>query len=104
MQNFKNDKERIAFLEDYRNEGNGWRLWKHDEDMGRRSWRLDITDGSSLIVEEELRTFNWPKVHTTWSVMHWYIIEDWNSDQNFGDCRGSRTQALNKIKELGRKK
>jgi hypothetical protein len=28
FKNLKNDKERIAFLEDYRNENNGWCLWK----------------------------------------------------------------------------
>ena len=35
MKKFKNDNERIAFLEDYRNEQNGWYLWKHDEDLDR---------------------------------------------------------------------
>lgn len=35
LKTFKNDKERIAFLEDYRNTRNGWKLWKCDEDLSR---------------------------------------------------------------------
>lgn len=102
---FKNDKERIAFLEDYRNDRkydgwNGWYLWKYDEDLQRTWWRLDLPDRSSLVVEEQKRTFSWPNVHTDWAVIHWYIVTDWNGSACFGDYVASRTQALTKIKEV----
>lgn len=105
MKFFKNDKERIAFLEDYRNERksdiwNGWYLWKHDEDLQRTWWRLDLPDGSSLIVEEQKRTFTYPNIHTDWYVMHWYIVESWDGSACFGDYVASRSMALSKIKKL----
>lgn len=100
MKKFRNDKERIAFLEDYRNEQNGWYLWKHDEDLQRSWWRFDLPD-CALIVEEERRTFTYPHRHVTWNVVHWYIVSDWTeSAKTFGDQVASRTQALAKIKEI----
>lgn len=99
---FRNDKERIAFLEDYRNKENGWYLWKHDEDLQRSWWRYDLK-GSALIVEEQQRTYSWPNVHVAWSVMHWYIVTDWSGNTPFGDYVASRSQALAHIKELEKK-
>lgn len=96
---FKNDRERGAFLDDYRNERNEWYLWKEDDDIGRRMWRRDLAD-CHLIVEEQLITYRWPKEHVTWSVMHWYIVEDWSIP--FADSRGSRTSALQKLKEYAK--
>lgn len=96
---FKNDKERGAFLEDYRNYRNGWYLWKEDNDIGRKMWRRDLP-GCALIVEEQRITYRWPEVHVTWGVMHWYIIEDWA--EPFADGQASRSQALAKLKELTR--
>lgn len=93
---FKNDKERIAFLEDHRNEKNGWYIWKHDDDMQRTWWRFDLSD-RALIVEEQLQTFKWPDKHTTWAVMHWYIINDWHG--LFADQVASRTLALAALKK-----
>ena len=100
MKKFKNDKERIAFLEDYRNEQNGWTLWKSDDVLQRRWWRYGLPDGSSFVVEEQLLTFNWPDTHTAWSTIHWYIMPDWTEAFVFGDCVASRSLALKKIKEL----
>ena len=105
MKKFKNDKERIAFLEDYRNEKkydhwNGWYLWKHDEDLQRSWWRLDFPDGSSLVVEEQRRTYTWPNTHVAWTVMHWYIVTDWSGNIPFGDFVASRSLALAKIKQI----
>lgn len=76
MKKFRNDKERIAFLEDYTNTKNGWKLDKEDTGKSRRWWRLDLPDGTVLIVEEELRTFIWPIKHTEWNVLTWFIIKD----------------------------
>ena len=36
---FKNDKERLAFLDNYRNTDHGWYQWKKDEDLGRAWWK-----------------------------------------------------------------
>ena len=93
---FKNDKERIAFLEDYRNEANGCFIWKHDDDLQRTWWRFDLSE-CALIVEEQLQTFEWLGKHTTWTVMHWYIITDWHG--LFADQVASRTLAVAKLKE-----
>lgn len=98
IKELKNDKERTAFLEDYRNLDNGWYLWKDYRDINRRMWRLPLADYVAFVVEEQLRTYEWPNVHTTWSVMHWYIIE--NPDAIFGDCVASRSLALAKLKEV----
>lgn len=101
LKTLKNDKERIAFLEDYRNTRNGWRLWKCDEDLSRTWWRLELPDGSAFVVEEQLRTITWPKAHMEWLVAHWYILPA-DQDKPFGDYCASRTMALNELKRIGR--
>lgn len=93
---FKNDKERIAFLEDYRNESNGWYLWKHDEDLCRSWWRFDLSE-CALIVEERQQTLQWPYLHVAWLISAWYIIRNWNIP--FEDERASRTLALAELKK-----
>ena len=95
MKSFKNDKERTAFLRDYRNTENGWYKWKEDEDLTRQWWRYDYEYGS-FIVEEQLQTYHYPNPHTEWSVIHWYIIkhENWL----FADQVASFTQALQELK------
>lgn len=97
MITLKNDKERIAFLEDYRNEKNGWYIWKHDDDLQRTWWRFDLPD-CALIVEEQLQTILWPKEHQAWTVKCWYIITDWHA--LFADQVASRTMAVTKLKEV----
>ena len=92
---FKNDKERIAFLEDYRNVDHGWYLWKEDDDLKFRMWRYDLPD-AALIVSEQLRTFTWPDEHEEWTVAHWYIVKDWSG--LFADQAASRTMALAELK------
>ena len=93
---FKNDKERLAFLDNYRNTDHGWYKWKSDEDLGRAWWRFDFQD-CAIIVEEQMRTITWPTVHLGWSVVHWYIVEDWMLP--FADSVASRTMALARLKE-----
>ena len=96
---FRNDKERGAFLEDYRNEKNGWYLWKKDDEINRKMWRRDLPD-CALIVEEQQVTYRWPDKHVAWAVSHWYLISDWHIP--FADGQVSRSQALEKIKTYGR--
>ena len=93
---FKNDKERIAFLEDYRNKDHGWYQWKHDEDLCRTWWRLDLSE-CALIVEERKQTLQWPNIHEAWIVSSWYIIRNW--DLPFADGVASRTLALAELKK-----
>ena len=95
LKKLKNDKERVEFLEDYRNEQNGWHLWKHDEELGRWMWRFDMTD-ISIIVEECLRTFEWPAKHQVRTISNWYITD---GNGLFEDHRASRTMALAEIKK-----
>lgn len=95
----KNDKERIAFLEDYTNEEHGWYVWKYDEDLGRRMWRLDIEDNQrALIVEEHLMTHTYPKKEVRWTLRKWYMVTDWKLP--FEDHTASKTIILNYIKHL----
>lgn len=93
----KNDKERNAFIEDYRNEENGWYEWKDDGDLQRRWWRRDFND-CAIIIEENLRTHTWPKHMVEWTVVRWYIITDWK--RPFADGTASVTEVRNKLKEL----
>ena len=95
----RNDKERIAFLEDYTNEGNGWKLWKGDTDLQRRMWRYDLPD-CMLVVEEEKTTIIYPKEQQEWIARNWYIAYDMSGAVPFADYRASRTMALFKIKEI----
>lgn len=92
----KNDKERIAFLEDYRNLDHGWYPWKEDGDLQRRMWRLDLP-GCAIIVEEQLQTFEWPRKHETWNVKHWYVVSDWK--RPFANNTASRFLALAALKK-----
>lgn len=101
MRVFKNDKERLAFLDNYRETANEWRLWNSSADLDRKWWRLDLPDGWAFVVEEEMRTITWPKVHTKWIVKHWYIVPK-KLTAPFGDFVASRTQALDKLKQLDR--
>ena len=93
---FKNDKERKAFLDDYRNEDHGWHLWKQDVELGRRWWRV-MLNSCHLVVEEELRTFEYPRKEKRWIVKHWYIVRA--KCIPFGDQVASRTLALAELKK-----
>lgn len=94
---FRNDKERIAFLEDLKQE-QGWYRWKIDEDLGRVWWRRDFPD-CYIVVETKKQTLHWPKDHIEYLKFQWYIVPaDW--EQPFEDTRGSRTLALKEIKRL----
>lgn len=95
---FKNDKERIEFLEARRAQ-DGWYTWKRDPDLGRIWQRRDF-DGCTFVVEMRLRTVQWPKVSIEWSTANWYIITDWKKP--FEDYRASRSLALAKLKEMQR--
>lgn len=97
---FKNDKQRIAFLEDYWNKSNGWYIWKDYADIQRRFWRYDLPD-CALIVEEDRRTFTWPEKHIEWSICNWFIITDWTlSEKTFRDQQASRSMALRELKRV----
>lgn len=96
---FRNDKERIAFLEDYRNDENGWYLWQEYAEIGRKMWRRDIDDGNtSVIVEERLQTISWPRPEEKWIVHKWYLVTD--VGRPFEDNVASRTVVLDYIRQL----
>lgn len=92
----KNDRERIAFLEDYRNEQHGWHLWKSDDDLQMKIWRLDLPH-SSIIVEEWLHVYEWPQRHQKWDPRCWYVVTDWS--QPLRAAAGSRSLALAMLKK-----
>lgn len=99
MRRFKNEKERKAFLADYRNLDNGWQLWKEDTDIDRRMWRNDLLE-FAFVVEEQLITYSWPEEHEEWAVLHWYVVT--GSEKPFADYQASKTQVLEKLKEWDR--
>jgi len=101
---FKNDKERRKFLDNYRDEASGWKLWKSDEEMERRWWRNDMP-AMSLVVEEELRTYMYPAKHSEWVVLHWYALgavasAEGNEKDHFGDCSVGKTAVMGALKSL----
>lgn len=102
VKHLKNDKDRIAFLEDYYNTENGWYLWLEIEVIGRRFWRYDLPD-CSLVVEEDRRTVEWPERYVAWMVVNWYVVRDWDfKEKTFQDQVASRTRALMEIKRVQR--
>lgn len=102
IMNLKNDKERVAFLEDYRNEENGWYCWYEVPATERRWWRYDLPD-CALIVEEDRRTFTYPYPRTEWFPLNWFVIRAWNfQNKTFRDQVASRSLALKEIKRVQR--
>lgn len=105
--NFKNDKERTDFLDDFRNPDLGWCLWKKDADRDLFVYRNDLAEDLCFLVEEELITVSWPKKHRSWTVRNRYIV-NWpmtgpaykDGMKTFGDQRASRTQQLAALKEF----
>ena len=103
LKTLKNDQARIAFLEDYRNFDNGWYLFKEDDDLGRRMWRFDLPECALIVEERRQTTFNpyiREKERIKWFVFKWYVVTDWH--RPFEDNAGSRTMALQKLKEVTR--
>jgi len=95
IRKFKNDKERIAFLQD-RNPEDGWYIWKHDPDLDRVWWRYDL-ESCAFVVETQRLTYRYPEEHIGTAVIHWYIIDDW--DGLFADQQASRSLALARLKQ-----
>ena len=107
MKKFKNDRERKSFLDNYRSTDAGWILWKDDQDLERRWWRLQLTDSVAFIVEEEHLTYAYPERHDSWTARHWYITDRkvaeytcGNRDPHFGDYRASKSEVLAFLKEV----
>lgn len=100
LQALKNDKERTAFLEDYRNKENGWILWKEFTDIRRRWWLRFMGDGIGFIVEEQEQEIDWPKKHLKWLAMQRYIIREPLDKKPLSNQQGSRTEQLNELKKL----
>lgn len=96
---FKNDKERTAFLEEYRNESAGWYMWMENTTLNRRIWRYDLKAGGALVVEEHLQTYHWPDEHLEWRATDRFLLTGEYVDA-FDDCKASRTQQLDYIKKL----
>lgn len=101
MRRFKNDKERREFLDNHY-EAQGFKLWKADNELSRRWWRCEIADNLFLVVEEHLITRTYPEKRQTWEDLRWYLTPEYISSP-FSDMQISKTQALDKLKELDRK-
>lgn len=116
---FKNDTERIAYLDAFKefdnkkqsDYGKAWELQHIDRQMGRRLLYTRPAEDVFFIVEQAYQTIEWPKKHRMWCTKGWYIIDgdfSFNVDgvcctfdgATFEDHSASRTMALGKLKEL----
>lgn len=116
---FKNDKERIAYLEAYRDWDkksagpltDEWQLMIQDNMLGRRWLYVEPAKGVRFVVEQAFRLIEWPKRQRIWTTKNWYIVEGElePTDEEiyrtpggctFEECAASRTMALNRLKEL----
>lgn len=95
-----NDKERMAFLDNYTHTGD-WYLAEALRTYGRRFWAYP-GDGYTIYVEDELHTAKWPKIEEKWISKSYYLVEG-EIDNPFADYRVSKTQIVNWVKEKRRK-
>jgi len=106
-QRFRNDTERAAFLDNYREESAGWYLWKEDPELGEKIWRNDLSDTHYYAVREVFETSLWPKKHQKWYAIDRYIVDLGDPEEEFPptfhDQRASRTQQLTDLKEFQKK-
>lgn len=96
----RNDKERMAFLDNYTDDCNAyWFLAKMLTGYDRRFFAYQ-GDGYSIYVEDELQTLTWPKKHEKWLSRAFYLVPLENGTRKpFADYRMSKTQIINWIKE-----
>lgn len=97
LMRLKNDKERTAFLEDYRNIENGWKIWDQAAKGQRIWWEWFFPDGvCSIIVEEKYWYSEWPKREHKWIPTEWFILRD--DSEPLANQHASKTMALEEIK------
>lgn len=97
----RNDKERAAFLDNYRDDCNGyWYLAKMLSEYGRRFFAY-YGNGYTVFVEDELQTVTWPKKGQKWLSRAFYLVTDEDSKKGkpFADCRKSKTEIINWVKD-----
>jgi len=116
---FKNDTERIAYLDAFKEFDNPektgyakeWAEMLLDTVFGRRWLYVIPAKDVFFIVEQAYQTIEWPKKHLMWRTKNWYIVEGQlnpaddkicrtPSGATLEDCAASRTQALQRLKEL----
>lgn len=111
MKLFKNDADRQAWIDAYRDGrfrnkyADAWSIWVEYPLIDRRFWKAEL-GGVWFIIEERLQTgfnpFMEPKYSVGWSTCAGYIIPDGNNANRkpFEDYKASKTMMLNKIKEI----
>lgn len=102
LMSLRNDKERTAFLEDYRNTENGWEVWDKSLLGQRFWWAWEFPDRSrTIIVEEKLWDSIWPRKEKKWIPAEWFILQD--KEQPLANQHASKTLALEEIKTYTRR-
>lgn len=106
MKMFRNDAERQDWINGYTADDKWpWEIWCEYPLINRRFWKAELC-GVWFIHEERLQTvynpFMEPHYKKQWTTCGGYIIPDasvhsWNPLE---DYKASKTQMLNKIKEL----
>lgn len=98
----RNDKERMAFLDNYKDDCNSyWCRVKIIAPFDRRFFAYS-GDDYVIFVEDELQTVHWPKTAQKWISKSYYLVEGERDDRPFSDYRMSRSQIVNWIKERRR--
>ena len=95
-----NDKERMAFLDNY-TDGENWYLAKQIGPYNRRFFAYP-GDGYTIYVEDELQTVLYPAKAEKWISKSFFLVEG-EINKPFADYRVSKTQIINWIKEKRRK-
>lgn len=105
MKMFRNDDDRRDWIDGYKRGHRDWGIWVEYPLINRRFWRAELC-GCWFIIEERLQTifnpFTEPKYSLGWSTCAGYIVPDANNItwKPLEDYKASKTQMLNKIKEL----
>lgn len=94
----RNDKERMAFLDNYKDDCSDYWHLKNISVFDRRFFAYE-GDNYTVYVEDELQTVHWPKTAQKWISKSYYLVEGKRDGRPFSDYRMSRSQIINWVKE-----
>ncbi len=100
----KNNDQRAAFVDAYET----WPLWIETKETGERYYRYNLPDGTSIVVKiYHARIFDYhipgsyeDKYKEGWGEPEYYLLKD---GKFFRNCRTSRPDLIEKLKELQKK-
>ncbi|WP_333647997.1 hypothetical protein [Lacrimispora sp.] len=101
----KNNDQRAAFVDAYET----WPLWIETKETGERYYRYDLPDGTSMVVKVyHARIFDYKapgsyedKFKEGWGEAEYYLLKEGSF---FRNCRTSRPELIEKLKEIQKTK